>query len=344
MSGSVREDWLELNRQVADTRTRTLVELVIDVLKALEEETQRSGDNCPPTADQPASGLNRMKGSVSGQGRVKKMLILAFTLVPFFSARYSVAQSINEQKKAVVFIFGTIHPVKPDKTPITDGNGKRVAVELPLGTGFFVDYPDQRRGSNYEFSYLVTAKHVLQDADGTFLPNVKIRLNLKTAVGESEVGFISDIPVTDSQGHLLWLHSDKQAEDVAVLPLFPDERQFEFTTIPSTRFLNDRALNSGTVAEGDDLYFIGLMEQYYGTRRNYPLIRRGTLALLTDEDIDTPTGKQKVFIAALESWPGNSGSPVFLRAGQRDRSPAHGNSLSLLGILVASFLTTSQLR
>jgi hypothetical protein len=54
------------------------------------------------------------------------------------------------------------------------------------------------------------------------------------------------------------------------------------------------------------------MTQYYGESKNYPVVRRGSLALMTDEQIDTPTGKQKAFIAELASWPGNSGSPVFL--------------------------------
>ncbi len=33
--------------------------------------------------------------------------------------------------------------------------------------------------------------------------------------------------------------------------------------------------------------------------------------MMTDEEIDTLAGPQKLFIAELQSWPGNSGSPVF---------------------------------
>jgi hypothetical protein len=270
--------------------------------------------------------------------RPNLLLMLAFTLLLFLNAPLAPAQSINEQKKAVVFIFGTIHPVNPDRTAITDTEGNRVAVEMPLGTGFFVDYPSQSRGSRYNFSYLVTAKHVLQDADGSFLPNVKIRLNLRFPVGDSELGFIGDIPVTDAQGNLLWFHSENQAEDVVATPLLPDNREFEFRAIPTTMFLNGRTLQSRAMAEGDELYFIGLMEQYYGAKRNYPLVRRGTLALLTDEDIDTPTGRQRVFIAALESWPGNSGAPVFLLRGLRDSASETADKVGFLGIVVASFV------
>lgn len=254
------------------------------------------------------------------------------------SISQSIGQSISDQKKAVVFIFGTIHPLNPDKTPMTDAIGNRVAVAVPLGTGFFVTYPDGRLGAGYNFCYLVTAKHVLLDGDGTFLSSVTIRLNLKSPVGDSEVGFIRDIPVTDAQGFLLWFHSEDPAEDAVVLPMFPDKHEFEFTTISTRTFLKDRDLNSGAVAEGDDLYFIGLMEQYYGIKRNYPLIRRGTLALLTDEYIDTPSGRQKIFIAELESWPGNSGSPVFMLGSHRDGATAEASNLNFLGMIVATFL------
>jgi hypothetical protein len=275
--------------------------------------------------------------------RVVKFLMLACSLLALLKAAVFGVQSIgeqkiSEQKKAVVFIFGTIHPLNPDKTAMTDSGGNPLAVGVPLGTGFLVSYADHSHGSRSEFSYLVTAKHVLKDVDGTFLPRVTIRLNLRSPVGDSAVGFIRDIPVTDAQGFLLWFHSEDEAEDVAVLPLLPDEREFEFSTISTRTFVNDQALNSGALAEGDDLYFIGLMEQYYGNNRNYPLVRRGSLALLTGESIETPSGRQQIFIAELESWPGNSGSPVFLLRGGADRAAARGNRFNFLGMIVASFV------
>jgi hypothetical protein len=271
---------------------------------------------------------------MASQGRVTRLSILALAL--YLNAQFSVGQSINEKKKAVVFVFGTIHPLNPDKTVLTDREGNRVAVEIPLGTAFFVDRPDERRGPSCKVVYLVTAKHVLQDIDGSFLPSVKIRLNLRSPVRDSGFGFIKDIPVADPQGNLLWLHSGNQADDVVAIPLLPDARDFDFTAIPTKTFVNDRTLNSDQVTEGDELYFIGLMEQYYGARKNYPLVRRGTLALLTDEDIETPTGRQRVYIAELESWPGNSGSPVFLLP-RRDDISLNRNDLGFLGVIVASF-------
>lgn len=117
---------------------------------------------------------------MTSKTRTSQLLMLALVLVLSRKAQLSMAQSIasesippqsiDEQKKAVVFIFGTIHPLNPDRTPMTDSQGNRVAVSLPLGTGFFVGYADWRRGPNYQFSYLVTARHVLQDVDAPFYP------------------------------------------------------------------------------------------------------------------------------------------------------------------------------
>lgn len=270
--------------------------------------------------------------------RMPQFLMLACFLVPLLKAQVFGGQSISEQKKAVVFIFGKIHPLNPDKTAMTDARGNPLAVDVPLGTGFFVGYPDRRGGPSYKVSYMVTAKHVLQDTDGSFLPSVSIRLNLKPTAGDTDVGFIRDIPVTDAQGLLLWFHSEDQAEDVVALPLSPDDKEFEFNTVSTRTFLSDQELNSGAVAEGDDLYFIGLMEQYYGSKRNYPLVRRGSLALVSGEHIDTPSGRQQVFIAELESWPGNSGSPVFLLRGGQNRLAPRRNNSKFLGMVVASFV------
>jgi hypothetical protein len=285
-----------------------------------------------------------------GQSSLRWRFAGGLAIVMFLSLESSIAEIINQQKNAVVFIFGTIHPLNPDKSPIRGGDGKPAAVEVPLGTGFFVRYKDEASGK--EICYLVTARHVLQDMDGTLLPSVKLRMNLKSPTGEIKYGYIDHVPVGDGDGNLLWLHSGDPAADVAMLPLLPDSNMFEYASISNRDFLSNAALQSGSVNEGDDLYFIGMMAQYYGAERNYPLVRHGTLAMLTDEKIDTPTGPQKVFIAELESWPGNSGSPVFLEETSRlegaaqsfrkrhaeERNIHHRNAPVFLGVVVASFL------
>ena len=248
--------------------------------------------------------------------------------------------AVSQQKEAVVFIFGTVHPINPDKTPRLDAAGKPVALNMPLGTGFFVGYPDTRGGPNFTFCYLVTAKHVLRDSDGTFLRTVSLRVNLKPAVGDSNTDFITPIPVADENGNLVWIHGDNEADEAVAIPLLPDFQKVVFRMIPVSMFVNDAMLKSDDIEEGDNLYFVGLLAQFYGTKRNYPVVRRGTLALMTDENIQTPSGPQRAFIAELQSWPGNSGSPVFLNLGgfRHGGMILGSENLRFLGIVLGDFI------
>jgi hypothetical protein len=248
------------------------------------------------------------------------------------------AQGINEQKKTVAFLFGTIHPRNQNGTPITDQSSRPLAIELPLGTGFFVWYPDPRGGPEYGFGYLVTAMHVLKDTDGSFLKEVKVRLNLIQPSEGKQCEFLQ-LPVSDDGVNLRWFRDTNTANDVAIAPVLPDLKRYDFKAIPVSMFADDELMKRQNVVEGDSLYFVGLMSQYFGDSKNYPVVRRGTLALMTDEEIDTPTGRQHAYIAELTSWPGNSGSPVFLNlAGLREGGLYAGMNLHLLGILSGSFL------
>jgi S1-C subfamily serine protease len=87
-------------------------------------------------------------------------------------------------------------------------------------------------------------------------------------------------------------------------------------------------------SEGDSVYFVGLMPQYYGEQKNYPVLRRGSVALLTDEEISTPTGRQKAFLVEMNVWPGNSGSPVFVEfSGMRNGALMLGGGTAFIGIV-----------
>ena len=74
----------------------------------------------------------------------------------------------------------------------------------------------------------MTAKHVLKDADGSFLKEVKLRVNLKDGKGSE---FILGIPVSGAQGKLIWFHDDDNVIDIAAMPFLPDEKTVEFKAI-----------------------------------------------------------------------------------------------------------------
>jgi hypothetical protein len=265
------------------------------------------------------------------QVSARRWLSLFAVFAPLAGSTAVCAQSITEQKETVAFAFGTAH--------MPDASKALRPVYGPLGTVFFVSYPDSRAGPDRGFFYLVTAKHVLKDADGTYLKEISVRMNVRDPTTSKGYEDIEHIPVADPQGNLTWLHDSDDAVDVAAIGFLPDEKKYDFKAIPISMFVDDAELHSDQVSEGDSLYFIGLMAQYYGENKNYPVVRRGSLALMTDEKIDTPTGRQKAFIAELVSWPGNSGSPVFLSlGGLRAGHLMLGTNLKFLGVLSGSFL------
>jgi hypothetical protein len=73
------------------------------------------------------------------------------------------AQSTDELKKCVGFVFGRVHAKGPDGVLVKDAHGNPVLLDMPLGTAFFVYYGDKRGGNDYGFVHVVTAKHVLKD-------------------------------------------------------------------------------------------------------------------------------------------------------------------------------------
>jgi hypothetical protein len=163
---------------------------------------------------------------------MERMILLLFVFC-FVGSPSSTAQLIDQEKKTVTFLFGTIHSRTQD--------GKTVSIEIPLGTGFFVYYPDLRGGPEYGFVYLVTAKHVLKDLDGSFLKEIKIRLNFKEPVNGKQCDF-GPVRVTNDDGNLLWFQDTDDATDVAVIPLLPDQKQVDFATIPVALFADDELL------------------------------------------------------------------------------------------------------
>jgi hypothetical protein len=268
---------------------------------------------------------------------MRKPLLLALTVIVLGSFTY--CQTVEEMKKCVAFLFGQVHAPAPVGSILRDQTGRPVLLEMPLGTAFFVSYPDKRGGEDYSFFYLVTAKHVLKDADGGFLKSITIRLNMVKSENGSSVGS-AEVPVTDPSGKLLWFEDkDDPQNDVVLTPLLPDQQKASFKAVPVQMFADANLLTTQHVTEGDSVYLFGLMPQYYGEKRNYPVVRKGSLALITDEEIKTgPDLRQHVYLAELGSWPGNSGAPVFLNfSGLRGSEFIGSSRFFLLGLMLGYF-------
>jgi hypothetical protein len=229
-------------------------------------------------------------------------------------------------KKTVAFVYGQAH--------VKDPQGNMRLLNGPLGTAFFVAYPDSRGGPDYGFIYIVTAKHVLKDElVDKYLKSVRIRMNKRDGAGIA----LTDIDVSDADGKLRWFDDkDDPNADIAVALAFPDPAAVDYLTVPLSLFADSAFLKKQNVIEGDQVYLVGLMPQFTGENHNFPVVRHGYIALLSDELIPmAPNVKEHVYALELGSWPGQSGSPVFLSlGGVRGASIMAGESYSLLGVML----------
>lgn len=238
----------------------------------------------------------------------------------------SAAPIPTEVKEVVSFIFfaddfdaGQCHP------------------PMPNGTGFFVSVQNEVNpaGTNV---YLVTALHVLKDQAGDIQPVIWVRLN--TASGGAEYVPLELLTVTGDRR--FFTHPEDESIDLAVIPALPNENYFEFKAVPSEMFVSRTAFKELKITEGSEVFFTGLFTGHYGEKRNYPVVRFGEVAEITDEKI--PVGNempQELYLVETHSMGGNSGSPVFFYLGP-EREPGRmvfgGRLLRLAGIMKGTFL------
>jgi hypothetical protein len=218
-------------------------------------------------------------------------------------------------KKSVTFIF------------VSDEAGSLRA----QGTGFFVGVRDEGNpGASHV--YLVTAKHVLQNQNGDYLPEIVIRLNVRQ--GDSQ---LIKLPMKDIN---IFEHPDKDV-DIAVFACLPDEKVFDFKFIPDDLITHSEWLATHKITEGDAVFFAGLFVSHIGQKRNQPLVRFGKVALISEEkiewkDVGHPPKWVDLYLLECQSFAGNSGAPVFLQRSE--------NQVFLAGLMKGGFLQGNEIQ
>ena len=182
-----------------------------------------------------------------------------------------------------------------------------------FGTGFLVDI--------HNIHHLVTAKHVITDPSiQPYISQMRVYFNLKN--GNYYSRSIDSIKTNLSVD---WIFHDNTNVDVAIIP-FPIEPQDDVKIIPDSLFsTKDRLF------ELYDVFFLSY-QQYLGIQKRVtPIIRHGTISLINDDN---------TFIIDGFVFPGNSGSPVFLKPSpiRFDRGGLYigteGLDIRLIGIIV----------
>ena len=232
----------------------------------------------------------------------------------------------SEVKSVVAFIF------------IKNEEGKLIA----NGTGFFVGVKNPSDSNSFSV-YLITAKHVLYKLNTTdFLDMVFVRLNKKE--GGSQIGVIPII--TEGEKRNVFTHSDSLV-DIAIIPFLPDQEKFDFKFLTEDTITTKEAFKELKIREGSDVFFTGLFTPYAGSERNYPIVRFGRVALVTDEKIEWQGKPMDLYLIEVGSYGGNSGSPVFFYLGS-DREPGSivigSPILKLAGVMQGTFLDAHEIK
>ncbi len=127
-------------------------------------------------------------------------------------------------------------------------------------------------------------------------------------------------------------------------PIGLDSKVYEYKTIQTDLFATKELLAREHVNENDEVIFAGLFAWNPGAKKNYPIVRHGKLARLSEEriplDRNDPLKTTEVHLTDVMSFGGNSGSPVFLRIGGIREGAANslsGYSYYLLGVMQGFF-------
>lgn len=238
---------------------------------------------------------------------------------------------IEKAKKTVVFL----------DTHYVDGK----KINSWGGTGFFVYVADPRlpgRG----VTWLVTNKHMLRPPERPYFDKVGVRFNLKEPLPDGTYVTNETVDVMDAAGNLKWVTSSDGSVDLALTIAIPGAN-VDSDTVPTDIFVTKDVFKSQRINENDDVLFTGLYAGYPGRKRNFPIVRHGKLALVTDEriPIDARDARktEELVLAEITSFGGNSGSPVFVRLGgvREGGPPAFGYSYYLLGVMQGFFSENS---
>jgi len=160
--------------------------------------------------------------------------------------------------------------------------GKEVTAEVTaIGTGFVVE-------STRNHLILVTAKHVVHDADGKLFVDIAYRLNRTGSLSH----LLKDVDIVQA-GRGAWFVS--QQDDVAVRFL-PIVEGASIRAIPLDRFIEKPQVEAGT-----PLAALGFPMGLISVDHAMPIARRGMVGRAD------PT----VILADLFIFPGNSGGPVL---------------------------------
>jgi len=213
---------------------------------------------------------------------IKRLILAIF----FFSFFHATTLSFAQQERRFNPMIELIGQIK--KTIVFLGKSTQKGEIQFYATGFLVEIQN--------IFHLVTAKHVVVDPrTDNFIDSGMLALfNLK----DGNIGSRS-IDEIKKNFAVNWIFHESKDVDIAIIPFGLDPQKDDVKTIRNSMFLDTERL-----FELYDVFFLSYQPGIQSQKRILPVIRNGTISLINDD---------KTFYIDAFAFPGNSGSPVFLK-------------------------------
>jgi len=156
-----------------------------------------------------------------------------------------------------------------------------------VGTGFIITIDG--------FFHLITAKHVVMDKSGNFLDK-DMQFFFNTASSEMAARGLDDL----KQEKVNWIFHQNPDVDIAIIPTQLDPKTEDIQVIPTKQFVSFDEL-----IETQDVVYISYQPKTTEINKINPVVRNGIISQLKDN---------KTFLVDGFAFPGNSGSPVFIKS------------------------------
>jgi hypothetical protein len=180
----------------------------------------------------------------------------------------------------------------------------------PTATGFLVKVDN--------IIHLVTAKHVIVNPKTDTFIDGQMLVFLNSKDGKIQARSLDDIK---SIG-LHWIFHENKRVDIGMIPFPVSIQEDSFKTVPDDLFVS-----SDQFYEVFDIFFLSYQPGINIQRSISPIIRSGAISMMNDD---------KTFFIDAAVFPGNSGSPVFLKPysmtyNEKGISPIRGGFIGVIG-------------
>ncbi|MDP9317387.1 MAG: hypothetical protein M3R24_42100 [Chloroflexota bacterium] len=170
------------------------------------------------------------------------------------------------------------------------------------GTVFFV--ARQIEGTDRNFQYAITARHVIEAITALGINRIYLRMNFSDGVARW----------VETNATQWRFHPADKSVDVAVARILLTQ-EYDHLVYPLLSAATEGVIQEQGIGAGDEVFVTGLFANHYGRQRNVPIVRVGNIAAMPEEPIDTKYGHIEAYLVEARSIGGLSGSPVFVNLG-----------------------------